>query len=196
MFRYMLVGAILLAGSLAPAQNEKWTPPPKKVIAGLICKDNALAAMKIRSSWGQQGLETGKQRYIEETTLLAAAISEEPVTAWTTGGDKIGDLTLLDDKGFYALARDVGNVVEFTYQLQTNHGKVIGSNTVKIEYYPPPPESTLQEGVPEGDIHPHIWTESKIFPGTERGFLFYIPKEYDSSKPASLIVFQDGPPPC
>ena len=87
-------------------------------------------------------------------------------------------------------------MVEFTYQLQTTHGKVIGSNTVKIEYYPSPLESALQEGVPEGDIHPYILTESKIFPGTERGFLFYIPKEYDSSKPASLIAFEDSPPPC
>ena len=55
-------------------------------------------------------------------------------------------------------------MVEFTYQLQTTHGKVIGSNTVKIEYYPSPLESALQEGVPEGDIHPYIWTESKITP--------------------------------
>ncbi len=90
----------------------------------------------------------------------------------------------------------MGNVVEFTYQLQTTHGKVIGSNTVKIEYYPSPPESTLQEGVPEGDLHPHIWTESKIFPGTELGFLSYFPKQYDSSETASLIVSQDGAPPC
>ena len=192
MCRIVFTCLILLTQIPGIAQNKKWTPPPAKEIAGLIGKDNALAAKKIRSSWGQQGLETGKQRCIEETTLLVAAISEEPVTAWKTGGDKIGDLTLLDDKGLYALGQNVGNGVEFTYQLKTASGKVIGSNAVKIEYYPSPPESTLQEGVPEGDLHPHTWTESKSFPGTEREFLVYIPKQYDGSKPASLIVFQDG----
>ncbi|MEC8827054.1 MAG: hypothetical protein VXX36_14855 [Verrucomicrobiota bacterium] len=46
MFRYTLVAAILLAGSLAPPQHKK-APPPDKEIVGRICNGNALAATKI-----------------------------------------------------------------------------------------------------------------------------------------------------
>ncbi|MEM9283748.1 MAG: alpha/beta hydrolase-fold protein [Verrucomicrobiota bacterium] len=174
------------------AQEKRWSPPPTKELANLIGTDNALAANKIRGSWGQQGLEGGKLLHIEETTLLIATLSDEPVTAWKTTGEKIGDLTVLDDRGLYALAKDVGNIQDFTYQLKNASGNVLGTNTVKIEYYPYPPESTLADDVPEGALHPHSWNESKVFPGTEREILVYIPQQYDGSKPASLIVFQDG----
>ncbi|MEN8715320.1 MAG: alpha/beta hydrolase-fold protein, partial [Verrucomicrobiales bacterium] len=43
-----------------------------------------------------------------------------------------------------------------------------------------------------GKLIPHRWTDSKIFPNTERNFLIYIPAQYDGSDPAALMVFQDG----
>ena len=45
---------------------------------------------------------------------------------------------------------------------------------------------------PVGDIHgPFLW-KSKIYPGTERNYWLYIPKQYDASKPACTMVVQDG----
>jgi len=45
---------------------------------------------------------------------------------------------------------------------------------------------------PAGDIRgPFVW-KSKIYPGTERNYWLYIPKQYDSSKPAATMVVQDG----
>ena len=193
MTRFFLFSFFLLLPFSSTAQNKKWTPPPAVELADLIGKDNALAAKKIRASWGNEGLATGKQRWIEETTLLVGALSEEPVSAFRKDtGEKIGDLTKLDEEGLYALAKDVGNVQEFSYELKTKSGKVTGTNQVKIEYYHYLEDSFPKEGVPEGKLVPHRWTDSKIFPNTERDFLVYIPAQYDGSDPAALMVFQDG----
>src|SRR6185295_18955839 len=54
------------------------------------------------------------------------------------------------------------------------------------------PDSQRQPGVPAGRIARARWESSKIFPGTVRDYWLYVPAEYDSAKPAGLIVFQDG----
>lgn len=53
------------------------------------------------------------------------------------------------------------------------------------------PDSERQAGVPEGTVTQHQWT-SRVFPGTERDYWVYVPKQYDGSKPACVMVFQDG----
>ena len=47
-------------------------------------------------------------------------------------------------------------------------------------------------GVPAGRVEAFEFDESKVFPGTTRGGWIYIPAQYDGSKPAALMVFQDG----
>jgi enterochelin esterase family protein len=54
------------------------------------------------------------------------------------------------------------------------------------------PDSQKQDGVPEGVVTKHRWESSKIFPGTVRDYWVYVPKQYDNSKPAGVMVFQDG----
>jgi enterochelin esterase family protein len=54
------------------------------------------------------------------------------------------------------------------------------------------PDSQRQEGVPQGKVTKHQWTESKIFPGTVRDYWVYVPAQYDAAKPACVMVFQDG----
>jgi enterochelin esterase family protein len=53
-------------------------------------------------------------------------------------------------------------------------------------------DSQRQEGVPQGMVTKHQWTESEVFPGTERDYWVYVPKQYDAAKPACVMVFQDG----
>jgi len=40
-------------------------------------------------------------------------------------------------------------------------------------------------------LGPFLW-HSKVFPGTERNYWLYVPKQYQASKPACLMVVQDG----
>ena len=53
-------------------------------------------------------------------------------------------------------------------------------------------DSLPQAGVPAGTVEKFTFKASKIFPGTERDYWVYVPKQYDASKPAALMVFQDG----
>src|SRR5688500_7293582 len=54
------------------------------------------------------------------------------------------------------------------------------------------PDSQRQEGVPQGTVTKHAWNESKLYPGTEREYFVYVPKQYDKARPACVTVFQDG----
>ena len=63
------------------------------------------------------------------------------------------------------------------------------SNPVRYAYGP---DSTTQPEVPRGTISDHVWTTSRVFPGTNRRYWVYVPAQYTDSQPASLMVFQDG----
>lgn len=60
------------------------------------------------------------------------------------------------------------------------------------EEYKHGPDSMPSESVPHGEVTQHVWLASKIFPGTRRRYSVYVPAQYDGSKPAALMVFQDG----
>jgi enterochelin esterase-like enzyme len=53
------------------------------------------------------------------------------------------------------------------------------------------PDSEPQS-VPRGEVRTATFNSSKVFPGTTRDYLVYVPKQYDASKPACLMVFFDG----
>ena len=53
-------------------------------------------------------------------------------------------------------------------------------------------DSEINSEVPQGTVIQHEWLESNVFPGTKRRYSFYVPAQYDGSKPVALMVFQDG----
>src|SRR5262245_6500213 len=54
-------------------------------------------------------------------------------------------------------------------------------------------ESTNRaSGVPVGRVESFEFNESKVFPETRRAGWVYVPAQYDGTKPAALMVFQDG----
>ena len=54
------------------------------------------------------------------------------------------------------------------------------------------PDAKVQPGVPQGEIYPGRWVSSKVYPGTQRDYWIYVPKQYDGSEPACVMIFQDG----
>ena len=54
------------------------------------------------------------------------------------------------------------------------------------------PDSQFKPEVPHGRVERFQFTNSTVFPGTVRDGGVYIPAQYDPSKPAALMVFQDG----
>lgn len=75
--------------------------------------------------------------------------------------------------------------------------------TIDVPYQPLPvdqshirylrgPDSDPQPGVPAGETIEFEWSQSKIYPGTSRKFWVHVPAGYSPTKPASVLVFQDG----
>ncbi|PYR59480.1 MAG: gluconolactonase [Acidobacteria bacterium] len=56
----------------------------------------------------------------------------------------------------------------------------------------PGPDSRPQPGTPAGDVIKGEFDRSQVYPGTWREYWVYIPKQLDRSKPAPVMVFQDG----
>ena len=56
----------------------------------------------------------------------------------------------------------------------------------------PPDDGKPDANVPHGEFLPGIIADSKIYPGTENGFLVYVPALYDPARPACLLVKLDG----
>ncbi len=56
----------------------------------------------------------------------------------------------------------------------------------------PGPDSKVQPGTPAGVVVKGTFDQSKVYPGTWREYWVYIPTQLDRSKPAPVMVFQDG----
>lgn len=54
------------------------------------------------------------------------------------------------------------------------------------------PDSRVQVGVPRGSITRSRHRSSGVYPGVERDWRLYIPAQYDGTRQAAVIVFQDG----
>ncbi|MEM7474405.1 MAG: alpha/beta hydrolase-fold protein [Planctomycetota bacterium] len=52
-------------------------------------------------------------------------------------------------------------------------------------------DSMVQPDVPHGTVTEHTW-RSKVFENTIRRYSVYVPAQYNESKPAAVMVFQDG----
>ena len=60
------------------------------------------------------------------------------------------------------------------------------------ESYPTHPDMPPKDEVPQGKVTRGTFDESSVFPGTTREYGVYVPAQYDGSKSAALMVFQDG----
>ncbi len=60
--------------------------------------------------------------------------------------------------------------------------------------FPLTEDSKPQPNVPKGTMLKDNYTakESSVFPGTQREYQIYLPADFDKTKPAAFMVFQDG----
>ena len=59
-------------------------------------------------------------------------------------------------------------------------------------FYKLGPDSLLQDGVPKGEIRGPFTLPSNAYPGTQHSYWVYVPAQYDSAVPASLMIYNDG----
>ncbi|MCY2988390.1 MAG: alpha/beta hydrolase-fold protein [Planctomycetota bacterium] len=66
-------------------------------------------------------------------------------------------------------------------------GAWFGDALVRADDVPAKPAA-----VPQGTLTPYTFDQSRIFPGTKRGYAVYVPQQYDPAKPACVYISQDG----
>ena len=54
------------------------------------------------------------------------------------------------------------------------------------------PDSLEQPGVPKGEMRGPFTLPSNVFPGTQHTYFVYVPAQYNSTTPTSLMIFNDG----
>ena len=59
-------------------------------------------------------------------------------------------------------------------------------------YYKLAPDAVVQEGVPKGEIRGPFTLPSQAYPGTQHTYWVYVPAQYDTATPASLMIYNDG----
>src|SRR5262245_12930860 len=60
------------------------------------------------------------------------------------------------------------------------------------DFYKLGPDSLVQEGVPHGKLVGPLTLPCEAYPGKQHTYWVYVPAQYDSARPASLMVFNDG----
>ena len=60
------------------------------------------------------------------------------------------------------------------------------------DFYKLGPDSLPQDGVPKGEIRGPFTLPSNAYPGTRHSYWVYVPAQYDSAVPASLMIYNDG----
>src|SRR3569832_2283629 len=60
------------------------------------------------------------------------------------------------------------------------------------QYYKLASDAMEQDGVPKGEIKGPFTLPSEAYPGTQHTYWVYVPAQYDPSRPAHLMIFNDG----
>ena len=129
--------------------------------------------------------------WVKDTTVTFLAQTEGKASVFRENGDLLGEMIATGNGKQQKLEKVVGNFQEIAWHVKVE-GKRIGGGTVKIEHYEPHPDSAVNPDAPKGTVTRHSWNDSKVFPGTEREYLVYVPAQYDPEKPAAVMVWQDG----
>jgi enterochelin esterase family protein len=199
-----LIGfALLLAAAPAVAQTQPRPPggpeePPPLLPAdlrkALEAKPTGEAAIKlvdkIRRWFGADGLKNGTAKL--EGPDVAFAVEAEgakEVTARAVDGFLQQKLTPIAGTSVWAAVGTFsdGTAVRFNYDID---GRRIGN--FDVETYTVHPDAIVQPGVPRGKVIQQPKWKSKVFAGTERDWWIYVPAQYRASRPAAVMVFQDG----
>lgn len=96
---------------------------------------------------------------------------------------------VIGQSGWIAFAEQFNSGTGFRWSV-TNDDRQVGSGD--FEYHFLPDNCKPQPGVPKGELVQLPKITSNVYPGTDRDIWVYVPNGYSKSKPACLMVFQDG----
>jgi enterochelin esterase-like enzyme len=195
----------LIAAAPARAQAPAAPPPspkapdepppldPKALREALAARPTGDAATKLVDKlrrWFGEGLRNGTAK--SEGLEVAFAIEAEGakgVSARSLDGFKQHKLEQIGATPVWATVQTWSDGTALRFQYDVDGRRIGGFN---LETYAVHPESLPLPGVPRGKVIQQPKFKSRIFAGTERDWWIYVPAQYRASRPAALMVFQDG----
>jgi enterochelin esterase-like enzyme len=195
---------LLLSTGAALAQTPAPRPPsapdepppilPAELRRALEAKPTGDAAVKlvdkIRRWFTPDGLKNGTAKMDGPDVAFAIeAEGAKEVTARAVDGFLQQKLAPIAGTSVWAAVGTFsdGTAVRFNYDVD---GRRLG--TFEVETWTVHPDAIAQPGVPKGKVIQQPKWKSKVFAGTERDWWIYVPAQYRSSRPAAVMVFQDG----
>jgi enterochelin esterase family protein len=181
-----------------PAPPAAEEPPPidhpalRKALAAKPAGAEAVQlADKVRRWFGAEALKNGAAVKAEGLEVAWAIEAPGAKEVFACAHDRTYRLRLdpLGGSGVWAAVATLsdGTAFRFCYEVD---GRVLGSG--QLETYAIHPDSLPQPGVPRGKVIAQKKWKSRIFADTERDWWIYVPAQYRPTKPAAVMVFQDG----
>ena len=178
----MKLAGIVLIGSMAMAADQ---PSYQDVRKALDAKSSQLGAL-VTAAAGEEAFRKGQAVIAEGGNFIFAVESTSP--------PKIA----IDENAPVPMTKTGTNLWTHTAVLPTSRthnfsyvidGKPFGGRTDVPAFGP---YSYEKPGVPEGKLSEKIVHTSKIYPGMKSDLWIWAPAQYDPSKPAAVMVWQDG----
>jgi enterochelin esterase family protein len=155
----------------------------------LIHQRAAGARATIGTALGEDNLKKGTAVLYEAGTFAFAVASEkEPQLVINDGPPQ--SMERFDDLWVAHAKVDTSRTHNFHYVI---NGEVFGGRNDVPAYGP---YSYEKPGVPKGTLSEKMVHESKIYPGMKSNWWIYVPAQYDASKPAAVMIWQDGEGPA
>ncbi|HVO99614.1 MAG TPA: alpha/beta hydrolase-fold protein [Bryobacteraceae bacterium] len=148
--------------------------------------DLARDAARIRSTMKAEDLQKGVA-YLGDHEQVLFAIETEKTPMLVTDDDKPVAMTRVDPTLWATVARlSAGRSHQFHYVID---GAPFGGRLDVPVFMP---SSYEQPDVPQGKMSEKLVHTSKIYPDMQSDYWIYVPAQYDPSKPAALMIWQDG----
>ena len=198
---------LLFAAALAAPGRAQDTPlpplSPLELRTALTAKkgnDDALA-LRVRAAFqainrdnpnGAKDLTNGAAPKTDEINVawaIDAPSAQNPPRVVADDGSFDFPLTRIGKSGLYARTLTLPDTTAFAFHYVVDS---VQKGAGRVEVYQSPPELKANLTVPKGILTKREPWKSHVFPGTTRDWWVYVPAQYDESKPASVMVFQDG----
>ena len=176
--------------TLPDGGTSSWKPLPlSEIKTALSTLSGEALAKVIYRGLGRQGLEKGKVR-LEGTTAFWAADVSGPVRVTGKGDRLLGEMIPVHGN-LHVLLKDLENYQLLDWKIEADT-RTVAQGQLKVEDFPYTEDSFEHPGVPKGRLETFVWKDSVSYPGTQRTVTVYLPHHYDGSRPACLMVYQDG----
>lgn len=150
-------------------------------------------AERLRQLAGPEKLRDGTWSMIDELdaawAIEAVDAARPPRLVSDVGHSLERELTRIGTTSVYATTATLPEGAALRWHYQVGDEAVGGGQT---EIYRTHPASRREPGVPAGELIPQPRWHSRVFAGTVRDWWVYVPAQYDPSRPACTMVFQDG----